>query len=453
MDPFSIEDVVATSDHTVVRRRFDSRNLVVLSLYLGFAFVTCLLELATNFERRVPVDVAIAATNMILVLLLAFVMRDVYRVERKGGAPEGMWAVGRWIRRHVSATVIVYVVVQFALLVGFTRHSGDFLGWAIFFPFFLLPLRLFTLEILFVHLYLFTVAAILAYLNLKRDIVPVIISMLCINVVCAALEAVLSVRMKREIAGDWQIRRSQAREQLRMRDELQYARQLQLSMLPECAPKLDWIDIAGASVPATEVGGDYFDYFVVGDALAIVEGDVAGHGLASGIVLASLRSGFTLLRDALTDPATVLRRLHDLVAETSRRRILVTCAVLLLDPTTRRARIASAGHPPVIIRDGHDTTAIDLFAPPLGVRLPMNIAEHDVAFGPGDVFVLHTDGVYESTSPTGESYGIERIVQVVRDRAGSDAGAIRDAILRDVEEFRGGEAANDDVTVVVAVVQ
>jgi serine phosphatase RsbU (regulator of sigma subunit) len=453
MDALSIEDVVATSDHTVVRRRFDSRNLVMVSVFLALFFIVCLLELATNFERRVATDVAIASTNIILVLLLAFVMRDVYRVERKGGAPEGMWAVGRWIRQHVTATVIVFFIVQYTLLVAFTRHSGDFAGWAMFFPFFLLGLRLFTPEILFIHLYLFALPAALAVINLKRDLVPVIVAMLCINVFCAALEVVLSVRMKREIAGDWRIRRSQAREQLRMRDELQYARQLQLSMLPDCAPKLDWIDIAGASVPATEVGGDYFDYFVVGDALAIVEGDVAGHGLASGIVLASLRSGFTLLRDALTDPAAVLQRLHDLVAETSRRRILVTCAVILLDPKTRRARIASAGHPPVIIRDGSETAAIELFAPPLGVRLPMNIAEHHVAFAPGDVFVLHTDGVYESANAAGESYGIERIVQVVRDRAGDDATTIRDAILRDVEEFRGGEAAADDVTVVVAVVR
>lgn len=449
MEALTLEDVVATSDETVVRRRFDSRNLIWLTILLGFFLFTALIELSTNFLQRTTVDVAIASSNLVLVLLLGFVMRDVFRVRKHTGTA-GIWGVGRWIRRHVSATVITYLFVQLALLLAFSRRDNDFVGWAILFPFFILGFRMLPAELALIHLYLLIVPMAVAYLNLKHDFLPVAISMLCINAFCGAVEAVLSIRLKREVGGDWSARRTQAREQMRMRDELQYARQLQMSMLPECAPTLDWVDVAGASVPATEVGGDYFDYFLVGGSLAIVEGDVAGHGLASGIVLASLRSGFTLLRDTLTDPAAVLQRLHDLVAETSRRRILVTCAVLLLDPVTRRARIASAGHPPLIVRNDAGTTAVELYAPPLGVRLPMTIAQHDVPFASGDVFVLHSDGVYESTSPAGESYGIERIVSVVRQRAGDDATAIRDAILRDVEDFRGGEAANDDVTVVVA---
>ena len=69
------------------------------------------------------------------------------------------------------------------------------------------------------------------------------------------------------------------------------------------------------SLPATEVGGDYYDYFVVDGRLAIVCGDVAGHGLASGITLSALRSGFTLLRDQLLDPAHVLDRLQEVVTQ------------------------------------------------------------------------------------------------------------------------------------------
>jgi sigma-B regulation protein RsbU (phosphoserine phosphatase) len=204
------------------------------------------------------------------------------------------------------------------------------------------------------------------------------------------------------------------------------------------------------SIPASEVGGDYFDYFVIGDRLAIVSGDVAGHGLASGLVLAALRSGFTLLRDSLHDPAAVLRRLHDLVGETTRRRTLVTCAVLLLDRTARRATVASAGHPPIVARRNGDVSSIELFAPPLGVRLPIRIPHRETSFAAGDVFVLHTDGVYESMNPAGESYGIERIEAVVRDRGDATAAEIRDAIVRDVDRFRGGGAQMDDATVVVA---
>ncbi len=449
MEPLSIEDVVATSDAMVIRRRFDGRNLIWMTVLLVVFLFACIIELTADLVHHTSVDVAIAGSNTVLLLLFAFLLRDVYRAERKQGTG-GSWGLGRWMRRHITGTTVAYLLVQYTLLIAFARKGENFAGWAFSFPFFMLGFRFLRSEIALLHIYLTALPVGLAYVNLRKDLPGVAIAFVVVNLICAAIELVVSMRFGREIAGDWGERRRQAREQIRMRDELQYARQLQVSMLPECAPSLDWIDVAGASVPATEVGGDYFDYFMVGDALAIVEGDVAGHGMASGIVLASLRSGFTLLREALVDPAAVLQRLHDLVAETSRRRILVTCAVLLLDPVTRRARIASAGHPPLIVRSNGSTTAVNLYGPPLGVRLLMTIAQNDQPFGPGDVFVLHTDGVYESASPEGESYGIERIVDVVRSCAAEDATAIRDAILHDVETFRAGEPASDDVTVVVA---
>lgn len=451
METLSIEDVAATPHETAVKRRFATRNLGWLMILLFFAGFVTVIELFDDIEKRSTVDVFIAGPNLCLVVLLIFVVRDVIRVERHRHKP-GRWSMANYLRRHVGPLTISYLLVQYTLFVAFSRHGESYIGWGIAFPFFILGFRLLASEIALVHIYLVAVPIVMA-LSTKdafKSFTAVTVSIGSVNAFCAAIEIFASSRLRREVSNDWRERQVQAREQLRMRDELQYARQLQISMLPECAPSLDWVDVAGASVPATEVGGDYFDYFLLGESLAIVEGDVAGHGLASGIVLASLRSGFTLLRDALADPAAVLQRLHNLVAETSRHRTLVTCAVLRLDPVTRRARIASAGHPPLIIRNEHETTALDLFAPPLGVRLPMSIAQRDLSFAPGDVFVLHTDGVYESASPSGESYGIERIVDVVRMRAGDDAATIRDAILRDVEQFRGGEPAGDDVTVVVA---
>src|SRR5262249_56635275 len=90
-------------------------------------------------------------------------------------------------------------------------------------------------------------------------------------------------RYKQRVLDEWRGLREGAREQLRMREELDFARKVQLSMLPAAGPTLDWLDVAGVSVPATEVGGDYFDYFPLGpDRLAIASADVAGHGLPSG---------------------------------------------------------------------------------------------------------------------------------------------------------------------------
>jgi len=144
-----------------------------------------------------------------------------------------------------------------------------------------------------------------------------------------------------------------------------------------CAPsKLECVDICGISIPATEVGGNCYDYFVDRDRITLVCGDVAGHGMASGLVLSAIRSGFTLLRDSLDNSAAVLKRLHDLVAETSRRRMLVTVSVVLLDRHSNRATIASVGHPPVLLRRADSfIETIEFYAPPLGVRLPVEIPQ------------------------------------------------------------------------------
>jgi serine phosphatase RsbU (regulator of sigma subunit) len=452
MTAISLEDLATTSDDAAVRRRFDARNLVWLSILLGPFLIISFIELMTNLGRggRTWIDVASSGANVVFIMVMLLVVRDVYRAARSGRA--WMGGAGAWVRRHVSATVITVILAQYTLSVLFARREHDWAAWAIIMPLLVLGFRLLVSEAVLVHSVLFAMAAAMSLLGTipAGDRPPSLIAVGVINAITLGIELLSARRLRRQIVADWSERRRSAQEQLRMREELRYARAIQISMLPEAPPVLDWVDLAGVSMPATEVGGDYFDYFVIGERLAIVSGDVAGHGLASGLVLAALRSGFTLLRDSLHDPAAVLRRLHDLIAETTRRRTLVTCAVLLLDREARRATFASAGHPPVIARRDGTVHAIELFAPPLGVRLPVTIPQREMAFAPGDVFVLHTDGVYESVNAAGESYGIERIEAVVRAHGDASAAEIRDAIVRDVERFRGGGPQDDDITVVVA---
>ena len=116
-----------------------------------------------------------------------------------------------------------------------------------------------------------------------------------------------------------------AREQIRMRDELRYARELQMSMLPERAPQLEWLDLAGISLPATEVGGDYYDYFVdrrPRSRSSAATSPATAWPAASCSPRCAAASRCCAIRSI--DPAAVLQRLHELVAQTSRRRMLVT---------------------------------------------------------------------------------------------------------------------------------
>jgi len=435
VNALTIDEIARTSDADAVGARFDARNLAWMRILF-------LLSLPVLFGTGIAMLVSHSGLRATICVVNLFAAAVAWKF-----AP-------RWLRTRVAPVVIAYVAVQTALFVIYAARTEGLIAIATIVPILMGGFRMRACWLLTLHLFVAGVliaSAIFVPPPKPGDTIPALIaSSIIINGILFAAELVLSRRMASEITADFSSRRGHAREQLRMRDELRYAREIQLSMLPDSAPELDWIDVAAISLPASEVGGDYYDYFVVDGRLAIVAGDVAGHGLASGIALAAIRSGFTLLRDSLVDPGAVLLRMHDMVSQTSRRRMLVACEVLLLDRTTHRATIAAAGHPPIIVRrsDG-DVERFDLFALPLGVRLPLRVASTTTPFASGDVFVLHTDGAYEARNAAGESYGIERIEEIVRTADASSAAAVRDAIIADLTKFREDAPQDDDVTIVV----
>ncbi|HUP60646.1 MAG TPA: PP2C family protein-serine/threonine phosphatase [Thermoanaerobaculia bacterium] len=452
MDPtYTLDDVARTTDESAVRRRFDRRNLAwSFGLLIFFAMIFLILT-ASSAHRGAPWNPVFGALGFALAATTFLLMRDAWRIER--GTTRGSWRAGTWVSKHVTATTITFIVASYALILTITSNTDDWIPWVMIVPYLVIGVRMAVAEHVLLHAMFGTGALLLTiFASTGKDSPPEILLGSSINnVIALAIVLIASHRLRRKITREWSERRASAREQIRMRDELRYARELQLSMLPECAPSTDWADLCAISLPATEVGGDYYDYFVDRDRIALVCGDVAGHGMASGIMLSALRSGFTLLRDSLGDPAAVLKRLHDLVALTSRRRMLVTVTVVLLDRVAKRATIASAGHPPVVLRhaDGR-VESIELFAPPLGVRLPVDIPQRQLDIESGDVFVLHSDGIYETRNAEDEVYGLDRLFDVVRLRGNDGAESLRDAIIADVERFRGSALQADDVTVVVA---
>lgn len=449
---WALEDIARTSDDAVVRRRFADRNRFWLTLLLCFFTLVAFIMAVDNDRRKLPWHVVLAVSNLALTAFSLFFLRYARRVPEELPR-EFTWRVGAWIRSHTSATALTYAAIQYALMLIYSKGDDGWFAWAMIFPMLMLGFRMQIAELVLLHVYLFSASLLMLSLVAQPkgdNALPFFISTIVINVLTCGAEVFFSHRMRKYVISEWGARRASAREQMRMRDELRYARELQISMLPDCAPQLDWLDVCAISVPATEVGGDYYDYFVEDDRIALVCGDVAGHGMASGLVLSALRSGFTLLRDSLHDPASVLRRLHDLVAQTSRRRMLVTISVVLIDRVRGCATIASAGHPPVLLRRGDGSVeSIDLWAPPLGVRLPVNIPQRTLDVEEGDTFVLHSDGIYETRSPEGEDYGLDRLAEVVRTQGGGSAEELRNAIIGDVTAFRGKAEPADDMTVVV----
>ncbi len=446
MAQIPIEELARMSEREAVRRHFDERNVrwIAAPLFLS-AVITVILTIAMLATQKVTeMRVLLIVSNMALVFATAAAVQP--RKRAKGEATR---------RVNIRAWTLGYLAAQYTIILVTNAHYEGLPGFAITYICLLLPFRFTPAEHLGLHAYFVAgtwISAMLLGLPKRVSMHALMGGVGAVNVFVLAVALIMSLARKRSFLGTFREDQIRAREEVRMRGELQLARELQLSMLPLEAPRLPWIDLAGVSLPATEVGGDYFDYFVLGDdAVAIVSSDVAGHGMASGLVLAAVRAGVTLLRDSLRDTAAVLQRLDQLIVQTSRRRTLVSTAIVLIDRAAGRATITSAGHPPVLVRRADGIEMIELSSPPLGVRLPHAPAYRHLDFAPGDVFVIYSDGAYETRNPAGESYGFDRLQQIVSDGTGTATAAeIRDAIVRDLTAFRGGAEQADDVTVVVA---
>lgn len=288
-----------------------------------------------------------------------------------------------------------------------------------------------------------------------REAVPVaeLVSLAVVALLALAVAATLTYRARRRFLVRWGAESSRHRDRLRMKEELEYARSIQLSMLPRSAPEVGWLDIAALSLPATEVGGDYYDYFALdAQRLAIVIGDVTGHGVASGLVLSGVRASLNLLQEELDHPAGVLTRVNRMLRKISTPRMLMTLGVAVFDRGDRSLTFASAAHPPLLVLVGAEgrVDEVGRGSLPLGAMEDTPYRQDRIPLAPGDVVLLYSDGIVEAIRDDGEQYGWGRLRQALRGaEAVGSARDIRDALLRDLWDWKGETEQVDDVTMVV----
>lgn len=328
-----------------------------------------------------------------------------------------------------------------------------FAGWA--FPALLLALRLGPAQTLGLAVLLASSSAWAAFRMPSEEVGPRIgmaVSALVWTAACAAVSHRLARHRRRELLAQWYLHASAEQERTRMRSELDDARAVQLAMLPHGLPEHPQLDLAAMSLPATEVGGDFYDFLALpGGRLAVVVADVAGHGMASGLVLSGVRSGLHLLRDELERPVAVLERLARMLAETTPERMFVTLQIALFDPEGGTLTVANAGHPPLLlIADDGAGSTLGAPSPPLGTRLEPRFEAVEHSFGDGDSAVLYSDGAVELRNHRGEQLGETRLLaEAVRASARPGARELRDALLAALAAFKGDVEQEDDLTLVV----
>ena len=236
-----------------------------------------------------------------------------------------------------------------------------------------------------------------------------------------------------------------------MQEEMKLAYKIQMDLLPKEAPQIPGYDIAGVSLPAKVVGGDYFDFIHLNDhALALCLGDVSGKGMPAALLMANLQA--TLRGQAMIDPspAECLRRSNTLLFRSTDADKFATLIYGVLDPGTHRLAYANAGHNyPLLLKPGTEPVRLDLGGLVLGCLEEFSYAEGFVEFAAGDTLLIYSDGITESLDADEEEFGEERLASLLRAGGAEPAALLIDRIIAAVREHAGGLSQMDDMTLLV----
>jgi hypothetical protein len=240
----------------------------------------------------------------------------------------------------------------------------------------------------------------------------------------------------------------------RLEKEMEIAATIQTSLLPP-GVEVDGLDMSASMLPASEVGGDYYDVIPRAGGCWIAIGDVAGHGLTAGLVMMQAQSALatSLRKHPDAKPAEILGQVNTVLYDNIRNRMKrdehMTLSLLRYD-ADGRVVVAGAHEDLVIYRAAtKECETVDTRGTWLGMmrHVERHMVETELTLRPGDVLVLYTDGITEAKNDKREQYGLDRLTKCVASLAGKDANEIRDAVLGAVRGWMAQQ--DDDVTLVV----
>jgi serine phosphatase RsbU (regulator of sigma subunit) len=241
-------------------------------------------------------------------------------------------------------------------------------------------------------------------------------------------------------------------EKERLQSEIAIAASIQRNLLPKDGPRFSGVSFSAHFEPTTSIGGDYYDVFNLDKSrLAVAIGDVSGHGLSTGLVMAMVKAAITTLVEEGADETSLFHRLNELVYRSTERRAFMTLAFTIFDLDRRTIRHTNAGHLyPYLLRRGY-SSPISIESPsfPLGVRANLTTHTVELELQEGDAVVYLSDGIVEAQDENGEPLGFEQLETLLAAHQNESPSTIRDAILDAVAVHSGTRAADDDRTVMI----
>jgi len=249
-------------------------------------------------------------------------------------------------------------------------------------------------------------------------------------------------------------------EKERMEQELKIAREVQMRLLPMIIPRIEGLDMDALSLPAYEVGGDYYDFVRLDrERLGLAIGDVSGKGTSAAFYMAEIKGILQGLGPIYDRPSSLLTRVNQILHRDLDRRTFITLLYAVISPKDRSLLLARAGHCPLYHLPGDAEEG--RFITPAGIGLGLEegrlfekvIRDETVEYRQGDIFLFFSDGLVEAQAGDGEEFGEARVDQVVLEHREGSASEIKMALLNAVNNFKEQERLHDDLTLFIIKVE
>ena len=237
----------------------------------------------------------------------------------------------------------------------------------------------------------------------------------------------------------------------RIESELRIAREIQLGMIPKIFPPFPErkdIDLYAMLVPAKEVGGDLYDFFIEDEKLYFIIGDVSGKGVPASLVMAVTCRLFRTVASHASDPAEIVASLNNALAESNESNMFCTFFLGILDLQSGKLLYCNAGHnAPLLVAPGGIVTPLDVKPNlPLGVIGGFPYVPQETMLEKGTLLFLYTDGVTEAENPAKELYSDARLKEVLA-AANSDVRSLVNDVKSSVDTYAAGTEQSDDITI------
>ena len=241
----------------------------------------------------------------------------------------------------------------------------------------------------------------------------------------------------------------------RYKEELKLAQTMQSDLLPSNMPSNEKFEISALSEPATEVGGDFYDFDVSESGTNIIIGDVSGKGISAAFNMAQMKGIFHSIAQLGLNPEKFMIEANLSLSKCLDKKSFITATLVQIEEGKGEFKLARAGHCPALYFSAKEGRANYLKDDGMGLGILRNkeykehISETSYTYNTGDLLMLYTDGVFEAQNANGEIYGYDRLLEMFESIADRDVDEIQLRLIADLNKFRDKAMVNDDFTIVL----